>query len=328
MKHVQKISLFILGMIVVLFLVRSAWIPADQGLVNNRLLLQETTTPAKKDGHIYLYAKADKCLYMLDEENVEYLIGGDAPSFKSYTFRSQDPGSGVNYIGGFYQSPVTDANLTNASPTVTYGEANHPYAAHAFAISGGDGSTDGSDLVLTVSGTSITDAGIRTESDSQVIEATAGASPLNEYNETPKKWLGTITYTLTSTGGSAFDYSFNYGFCKYEDWGNRDFTITDFECTGNPNMNDSGFDIELLHHKAIGWTYHATAFVPGTTPLYRMTDIHSTESDLDGDEPFAFKLAGVSVPVDGRDSEGTIIRVTTGVNNAVFYMNIHLGVNL
>lgn len=327
MKQIAKTSVLILAFIAIGILAYTA-MQADQGLVNTRLVLEETTTPVAKDNHVTLYVKNDKCLYMLDENSVEYLLGGDVPSFKSYTFRSQDPGSGVNYIGGFYQSPVTDANLTNASPTITYGEANHPYAAHAFIVSGGNGTTDGSDLILTVSGTSITDAGVRTEVDSQIIEATAIDSALNSYHETPKKWLGTTVYTLSSTGGTVFDYSFNYGFCKYEDWGNRDFTITDFEVTGSPNMNDSGFEIELIHHKAIGWSYHATAFVPGAAPLYKMTTTHGTESDLDSGEPFAFKLAGVSVPVNGGDSEGTIIRVTTGANNSVFYMNTHLGVNL
>lgn len=302
--------------------------PLLDGFVNGRLLLKETGSPASIENFVQIYAKDDNCLYFQNGSGIEHLIAGQVPSFKSYTFRSRDPGSGVHYVGGFYHAPVDDANLTNASPTVVYGGANHPYAAHAFIVSGGNGSTDGSDLVLTVSGTSIDDAGVRTEADSEVIEPTATVSALNSYYETAKKWLGTITFTLTSAGGSTFSYDFNYGFCKYEDWGNRDFAITDFECTGHPNMNDAGFDIELIHHKAAGWTYHATAFVPGAAALYQMTTIHSTESDLDADEPFAFKLTGLSQDIDGSGSEGTIIRVTTGVNNSVFYMNIHLGVNL
>lgn len=326
MKKIAKTSLLIIGLLVIAILTYTAY--TDQGLVNTRLILEITDTPVLKEGHVQIYAKDDGCAYLQLDDGSEHLLGGNTPSFKSYTFRSKDAIGGTHYVGGFYQSPVSDANLTNASPFITYGEANHPYAAHAFVVSGGNGSTDGSDLVLTVSGTSITDAGVRTESDTQVIEATTADSVLNSYHETPKKWLGVVTFTLSSTDGTAFSYSFNYGFCKYEDWGNRDFTITDFECTGSPNMNDSGFDIELLHHKATGWIYNPTVFTPGAPPIYQMTNIHSTESDLNSDEPFAFKLADLSVPVDGGDSEGTIIRVTTGVNNSVFYMNIHLGVNL
>lgn len=246
-------------------------------------------------------------------------------SFKSYTYRSRDPGSGIHYVGGFYDASATDANLTNASPTITYGGNNHPYAAHAFIVSGGNGTTDGSDLVLTVSGTSINDAGVRVEADSQVIEVSADDSVLNSYYETSKKWLGTATFTLSSTGGISFNYDFNYGYCKYEDMGNRKFTITDFECTGLPNRNDTGFDIELLYHKVVGWIYRATLFVPGTPALYQMTNIHSTESDLDVDKPFAFKLANQSHIIDGDNAEGVLIRITTGVNNSVCYMNAHVG---
>lgn len=249
-------------------------------------------------------------------------------SFKSYTFRSRDPGSGIHYIGGFYDAPDADANLTNVSPAVSYGGVNHPYAAHAFIVAGGNGITDGDDLVLTVSGTSITDAGIRIETDSQVIVSSAADSDLNEYYETPKKWLGEIAFTLSSTGGTVFSYDFNLGYCKYEDWGNRNFTVTDFECTGNPNRNDNSFDIELLYHKTSGWIYDAVSFIPGASPFCQMTDIHITESDLDADKPFAFKLAGQSLSVNGNDSEGILIRVTTGVNNSVFYMNIHIGASL
>ncbi len=90
---------------------------------------------------------------------------------KSYFFTSPVGSSGTYYKAGFYDLVSADANLTQASTTVTLGSANHPYAAHAFIVSGGNGTTDGSDLVLTVSGTSITDAGVRATSDTQVVVA-------------------------------------------------------------------------------------------------------------------------------------------------------------
>jgi hypothetical protein len=199
--------------------------------------------------------------------NTGWQIIAGIPTFKSYTFVARDANSGENFQAGFYDYNVADANLTiGGAVTQTHGEANVPYAAHAFCVASGAGGTD---LVLTVSGTSITDAGAR---------------------------------------------------------GNRDFTITDIECVGLANANDGGFEIELLHHKTIGWTYHASAFVAGTAALLSMNTIHSTEQDLDNGEFFAFKRSGLTTAIDGNGNEGIIVRITTGANNSVSYMDTHLGV--
>jgi len=257
-------------------------------------------------------------------------LKGDAisaiPSFKSYTFASRDAANGENFVAGYYDYAAADANLTNASTTVNHGTANVPYAAHAFAVTGGAGTTDGTDLVLTVSGTSITDAGVRTAGDSEVVIADGTASVINKYYETSKKWLGTITYTLSSTSGATFTLDFNYGYAKYEDFGNRAFTITDFESLGLCNVSDSGFEIELIKHSSTGWTYHATAFVAGNTAIETMTTTHSTESDPVANEFFAFKRSGLSTAVAGNGSEGVLVRVTTSVNNSISHMDAHVGV--
>jgi hypothetical protein len=243
--------------------------------------------------------------------------------FKSYTFVARDAASGENFQAGFYNYATAKATLTiGGTVTQTHGGDNVPYASHAFVVASGAG---GADLVLTVSGTSITDEGVRTTEDSQIIVADTDAASTNEYFETSKKWLGTITYTLT---GSAGEFTFNYGTCKYEDFGNRNFTVTDFESIGLANATDAGFEIELIHHKAIGWTYAASGFVAGTTPILSMNTIHSTEQDLDNGEPFAFKRFGLITIVNGEDSEGLIIRVTTGTNNSVSYMDTHIGVSI
>ena len=262
------------------------------------------------------------------EDHSSDITLSDIPLIKSYTFSARDAASGANYSAGFYDFSTTDANLTNASLTVTHGGANAPYAAHAFCVTGGVGSTDGSDLVLTVSGTSITDAGVRTTTDSEVIVAVGTAAATDQYFETNKKWLGTVTFTLSSTAGSSFDLDFNYGFCKYEDFSNNDFVVNSFECVGLCNANDSGFDIELLHHKATGWTYAATGFVAGSSAIVKMTTVHSTESDIDAGEPFAFKRTVLAESVSGSASEGVVIRITTGANNSVSYMDSHISASL
>jgi hypothetical protein len=248
--------------------------------------------------------------------------------YKSYDYSSRTGASGTEYVGGFYDYSAADANLTNAATTVNFGTANNPYAAHAFIVSGGNGSTDGSDLVLTVSGTSIDDAGTRTPADSEVIEPTAAVSAANTYFETTKKWLGQVTFTLSSTGGTTFSYDFNYGLCKYEDFGNRSFKVDEFEATGFCNATDTGFDLRLLHHKTTGWTYSAAAFAPTPTVVAAQTTVHGTESDLTAGEQFAFKRTGLDELVDGIGSEGIIIEVTTSTNNAISAMTCHVGVNL
>lgn len=277
-------------------------------------------------GQLWVRDDAPATLFYTDDTGTDFMVGGYPSAWKSFTFAGGAVASGEHFQGGFYDYNVADANLNQGSLTVTHGATNVPYAAHAFIVSGGNGTTDGSDLVLTVTGTSIDDAGTRTGADSEVIEATAATSALDTYFETTKKWIGTITYTLSSTGGGTFNYDFNYGFAKYEDFGNRDFTIVDFENTGLANANDTGFEIELLHHNATGWTYHATVFVAGNTALLSMNTIYSTEQDLDIDTPFAFKRTGLSTAVAGANSEGVIVRVTTGASNSVNFMDTHIGV--
>ncbi len=286
------------------------------------------TNHQEGDGKVVVFHTVDDCLVLMwngtewqDVKRIE-----PVPVWKSYSFRSRDVATGKNYMAGFYSAPADDANLNAGGPTITLGGADHPYAAHAFIVSSGNGTTDGSDLVLTVSGTSITDAGVRQAADSEVIEPTCEVSATDTYFETIKKWIGTVTFTLTSAGGGTFSYTFNYGLCKYEDFGNRHFTLTDFEFVGLADANDSSFDIEVLHHKTAGWVYSAAAFVPGAAALYKQTTIHSTESDLDNGEPFAFKRFSLSDIIEGGSVEGILVRVTTGAAKSIAYMDCHIGV--
>ena len=97
------------------------------------------------------------------------------PHWISEGFKSPSGGSGTFYAHGFYFSPSTSVALTQASTTQTYGSANVGYGAHAFIVAGSAGTTDGSDLVLKISGTSITDGGVRTTRRSFVRSASCAA---------------------------------------------------------------------------------------------------------------------------------------------------------
>ncbi len=254
---------------------------------------------------------------------------GTVEVHKSYTFVARDVASGIAYQGGFYEAPAADTTLTQASLTQTLGSALVAYGAHAFLVAAGNGTTDGSDLVITITGTSIDENGVRNGGDSEVIDANADSSALNAYFETTKKWIGQITFTLSSTGGGTYSCDFNYGFCKYDDFGDVDYTLRTIECVGVCDSTDTGFNFELLHHKITGWTYHATAFVPGTTPLESWVDTYVTETKLLAGQPFAMKLTELTHVIAAlAATEGVLIRTTTSVNTAIAYMDAHITITV
>lgn len=251
-----------------------------------------------------------------------------------FHFASRIGSFGVEFAAGGYTFSTTDANLTQASATVTIGTANHPYYAHAFLVAAAAGAASGGTglVEIEVSGTSIDDNGVRTAADTEVLVADITAMATNQYFETTKKWIGTVTWTLQVAGGgthTTFNADFNYGLAKYEDFGNMDFEITGLELTGRAGATDTGFNVELCEHKATGWTYAATGFVAGLgTALVDVAGILSTESDLAAGEEFAFKKLNVSSQIAGSVAEGYILRVTTGANASVETMNITVTVKL
>jgi hypothetical protein len=241
---------------------------------------------------------------------------------KSYNFSARTANSGTYYLGGFYNAPAADVNLTNAAPTQGFGTANSSHASHAFCVMGG-ATTNGTSVTLTVSGTSITDAGVRTAADSEVLyTGAAGDVALHAYYETNKKWLGGVVYTLTSNG-STFTMDFNYGFCKYEDFSNTDVNLRAGEVVGLADASDPGFALELIYHRPTGWTYSAAAFVPGPAPSVTLFGDHGAEDELIGGEQFAWKRENLDIPIDASNNEGYLLRITTTVNNCIAYMNVH-----
>ena len=259
-------------------------------------------------------------------------ISTTGPKFtKGETVTTQGLGANPDVFAfGNYEFSAADANLTQASTTQTFGTANVSYAAHAFAVTGGVGSTDAGVVGLRVNGTSINDQGTRTPGDTETIIADITAAALDDYQETNKKWLGTVTYELFTVSGSptTFSLDFNYGRAKYDDWFNTDFTITDIEAVGFAGANDSAFDIKLMHHQVTGWTYSAVAFTPITaanTVASLATD-HSTDDQLLSSQHMAWKRDNLSEAIDGANGEGFLIFVSSSANNAIEYLNLHIGV--
>ena len=264
----------------------------------------------------------------------------ELPRIKSYSFESFSGSSGINYVAGFYDLTAADVNLSQGSATGTLGAANITHAAHALLVAkqagtvGGGASGNG---VITLTGTSITDAGVRNASASEVIVADTTAMSANEYFESALKWIGQVTYTLTQDGDrTTYAADFNVGFAKYDDWASHDFTITKFEAVGLGGANDSGFDVALMEHVSANWIYHASAFVaPVSNDICRMTTDHSTESELGNGQDFAYKRDNLSTAIVGTAAaptttvpNGYLIQITTGANGAVQDLDAHVGVKL
>ena len=243
-------------------------------------------------------------------------------AFKSYALA--DVGTADDhFLAGFYDAPAAHAVLTiGGAVTQTYGSVDDCVAAHAFCVASGAG---GADLVLTVTGVSITDAGVKNDTDSEVIVADTDTATTDAYYETSKKWLGQVTYTLTGAAGA---FTFNYGYCKYEDFGNRNFTVTDFEMVGHAGAGETTLEIHLHLHSSAGWTYSAAAFVAGGTEIINSLTDHGTNNNLTSGSDFAYKRAGLSQAVLGSGSEGLVIHVGTAVNNSITYATAHIGVTL
>ena len=246
---------------------------------------------------------------------------------RGYSFNSPSGSSGTFYTAGFYNWSATDAKLNDTTPTsVTHGGANAARAAHAGLVAGGAGSTDQGTVSIVVSGTSIDDEGNRSAADSETLVADITAMSTNQFFTTVKKWLGTTTWTITGAGGaSTFNADFNYGFCKYEDFGNQAFTVTLLEYVGRAGANDTGFNVRMFHHHGTGWTYAASGFVPGGTVLFNMNTDFSTEQNLISGEDFSDKRTDLNTDIDGENLEGIVIEITTSSNKAVEQMDIHIG---
>ena len=248
---------------------------------------------------------------------------------KSFSFASPSGSFGTFVAGGYYSWASNDANLTQASLSVTHSAANSASACHIGIVAGGAGTVDTGVVKLTVAGTTIDDDGVRQASQTVILVADITTLSLNQYVETTEKWIGQVTIALATASGSPvnFNVDINYGCSKYEDFGNQSFTVTVLECIGRAGANDTGFNLRLFHHSSADWTYATTGFVPGGTVLANMNSDYSTEQNLVNGESFAYKRVNLNTDISGDDSEGLILEVTTSANKAVEVMDIHFGVH-
>lgn len=259
--------------------------------------------PALTGNQIYVLPTADGSANdTLMTDGAGTLSWKTTASEKSWAFSSPTGSSGTFYVGGFYIHVAQDNDF---NPSVNLGTANSSYAAHVYFVTA-SGATD---TEITVTGTSITDAGVRQAADTEVVALTNGAADV--YYETSKKFIGLVT--VNKTAGT--DRLCNYGWAKYWDNNNTDFIVSGFEATWFGGATDANADIQLLYHTATGWTYVAGAN-PATPPaaLADLQTDHDTEYSVINNENGAYKRANLNQAVDGDTSEGTIIKIVTGQN--------------
>ena len=206
-------------------------------------------------------------------------------------------GAGDHYFQGFY---VFSGTNNDFDPSITFGTANNPYAAHFFVVIGAE--LDDPTYVIQVSGTSITDPGVVTAADT-VTMVFDGTEPLNSYKETSIKWLGTVAVELLD--GTATQM--NYGFVKYWDNNNADFTLRGVNATWMSGQTDASAALHIHHHKATGWTYNLAA---DATPPGPFGDSNSDNNNLGtiNNEQGAWKRSNYSQAITGDDGEGIILK--------------------
>ena len=217
--------------------------------------------------------------------------------------------SATNWLKGFYtfESAITPAGGQ------TMGTANIAYAAHVYFVLG----ASSTDMVIRVSGTRIQDDGTRTTSYNSDVDTSGGI--LDDYFETPEKFIGQVNITLLSGTGAVVDY----GWAAYWDNRNTRFVVSSIEWTGRSGANDSGPNISLFHHMSTGWTYNgAGAILP--PPITDMQSVHVTEFELATGQQFKFKITGLAEVVQGEGSEGIVIGIDITQNNAVANSNIEM----
>lgn len=234
-------------------------------------------------------------------------------SEKAWTFTSPSGSSGTFYYGGYYDFAASDNDF---NPAVNYGTVNASYAAHFFIVCAAGG-VGGTDTVIRVTGTSITDEAVRTAADTEDLTAD-DAGVAGAYYETSKKWIGQVSVEKISGP----DLLCNYGLCKYWDNNNSDYAVTGLEVTWLGGANDASPNILLRHHKTSGWTYNAASTPTPPSAIADMNTDHNTEIQVVNGENGAWKRTNLSTNIAGSGSEGTIWEIVTTSNKTFELGNI------
>jgi hypothetical protein len=232
----------------------------------------------------------------------------------------------THYIAGFYDWSATSVALTQASTSVTHGTAGRTRAAHVGIVPQAAGSVDTGQVGIRVTGTTDSDTGVQVGSQTAIIIDDITTLSANTMAETIEKFSGQVTIELYVVSGTPTTYSltFNYGFSKYEDYGNRDFTLAGFEAVWEGNATENGMDIIVKHHSPTGWTYAASGFVAGNGVICQRSVDQSIESNVASGVQGAYKRSNLQQYVEGSGLEGVIVSLVTTTINSIASMDIHM----
>jgi hypothetical protein len=237
----------------------------------------------------------------------------------SWSFQTN---SATGYVAGFYDFNVGDDDF---SPAIVFptapGSVDVARAAHFLIVTG---AVPVEAVTIRVTGTSITDAGVSTPGDTEDI-VVPGGTPIDSYFETPKKWNGQVGISVVA----GTPITCNYGWSKYHDVNNQDFTVIGLETLWEADSTDPDSNIALLHHKATGWTFNAGAAPSPPAPVVD----RATDYGVDNDQQVgqgAWKRSNLSLFVNGSGSEGILFEVTsgsTGIGALSFrFMNLQVSI--
>jgi hypothetical protein len=245
---------------------------------------------------------------------------------KSYNFTSITIGSGTYYKGGFYDWSSSSVVLLQGFNTQLYGVVGKAYAAHVGIVPDGPGVVDTGVVGLRVTGIKDSETGVQVAAQTGIITEDITTLTANVMYETSEKFSGQVTIELYVVSGSPVNYSLtcNYGFSKYEDVENKDFTVTGISCEWLGSATDTGFDILLRKQTSVGWMYHVSAFVPGGTIIAQRSVDQALAGDVVSGEPGAWKRSSLNTFIDGNANEGLIWEVVTGQNNTIQTLDLHI----
>lgn len=245
---------------------------------------------------------------------------------RAYTFTSAEAAAGTHYRAGFYNWATTSTTLTNASTSVTHGDANLTKAAHVGVVSAAAGTVDTGQVGLQVTGTLDSETGVQLAAQTAVITDDITTLTADTMVESLEKFSGQVTISTYIVSGSptAWSVTFNYGFSKYEDILNQDGTIVGFSAVWEAGASDSAFNIELLHHRPENWAYSATGFEPGNGAICERLVDQGISSAIASGKNGAYKRVNLNTFIEGSGKEGVLIRITTGSNLSIRSMDMHI----
>jgi hypothetical protein len=258
---------------------------------------------------------------------------GTVRMFKAYGAAGEGfPSPGHLYMGGFYYAQGFSHGGSHLSPSISWEFSNSSHAAHAFVVCDGPGTVNTGQVGLRVTGTSISDAGTRTTSDTEVLTTDITTLSADHYLETSKRWLGPVTFGLYVVSGSPTNYvlSFNYGLCLYDNWDGSDIDLQSVTAHGMAENAETQLEIELIHHNTTGWTFVSSGFDPvqSARVLASLTGDHSTDDNCAAKTNFAWRHTGLSQSIAGSGSEGFLTRAKYGVNKGIHHITVHVGVDI